>query len=378
MKRAAALLGCLLAFSFSMPTSEARRAGFRMKPVDTTTTTMALQPNQVRFFLPRNLLDITITYDVYQQSKTGQTIPPEGSTDANTRTVLLPEVPLKLNLVSVPDPVFGFIADYNHIQGLVTDAKATDLTLTENGCISQYSGEYVDEIGPIVGEVAAGLIKIGKKIPTFAALSTPPGTPQFTKLKNPIVVEMTIDLDDLKPLATSTLTDHIWTVIPTKLRSGIFYDLADFTTAASQIATSNGFQDVKVAETRLFFKQAPDKSSAETVTAALFSVKPDKNGWYQALVARDPQMCEFFFASDHALNVGGTLYQDCGVELLDQYAQFAQSGGLCAHVIRAHTLTDAGTKLQFNAAGGVKEINVTRLSTLKSIADVFKTITDAL
>lgn len=396
--------------------AHAHRAGLRIRAMNSAPAEGSIYVDQVRYFLPKQLLHFTINYDVYQKSASA---PPE-----KPKFILSVQSPIKLDLISTPDRNLGFIADYSDIQGLVTDAKSTELTLADNGCFKGINAEYNDQLAPIVGETVAGMIKIGKAVAKYAA-AAPSNAVLYTKLDKALTIEGTIDLDDAmtdqaynaaliqhiealqkdakqqgKHLKQDDLnrivigetkktllqTDYVQTqgelyaaIFPKRYQPAIDYELNSILVTTRAAAVSNGFSDAIIPKLHLFLTLVPTTSHDGQAAELLKATKADhdKRG-YQMVVTRAPETVEFVVVSNVQMNADLSGYIDSPSCDLDKVAQLAQTGGFNAFEIRRHMFTDASYKLGCNEAGAVIETNSTRTSTLKSIADAFKTITDAL
>lgn len=373
--------------------ASAHRAGLRIRSATSSRSTVTL--DQIQFFLPKQVLHFTVSYDVYQRTN-----------KAATQTVLVVQSPVKLKLEAIPDPNLAFIADYRNLQGLVTDAKTDDLTLTDNGCLKGLNVEYDDQLAPIVAETVAGAIKIGKAIATFAK-AVPPNALVFKKLDKPITVEATIDLDDAMTQAEITAAsaqlhtgtdlsgvdikallpnDYMETagasmshIVPRNYKPTIQYSLKSIDSAAKNSAMANGFVDPTIPNLQLYLNQTPLTSKPGDADNLLkgTGLQSDKRG-YQVLLARAPEMVEFVVTSDVQIDADSLGYNNNPYCDLDEVSQFAQTGGFNAFEIRRHLLTNAAYKFSCNTAGALTESSSTRTSTLKTLADAFKTITDAL
>jgi hypothetical protein len=375
--------------------------------------------NEVRFYLPKQLLHFTVTYDVYKKKATAPANKPNA--------ILVAQSPVKLALVSVPDKNLGFIADYNDIQGLVTDATKMDLNLTDNQCFKSLNAEYDDQLLPIISETVASAIKVGKAVASFAAAASSEAL--YAKTDNPITIDATIDLDDaitgeeakallkqqvmaaqakaaqenqpftqedenaqfIGMTTKSPCNDQFFNSVQGAIYRPIFprqcmpkneYILNGIYELTLAAARANGLgtaKQVMAPKFKLFLDKEPI-SSTEGQAAELLKATGGQNDTrgYQMIVTRAPETAEFILISDLQIDVNLTKQINSPACVLDQVSQFSQTGGFTAFEIRRHTFTNAGYGLTCNDAGAITESNSTRTSTLKSIADALKTITDAL
>jgi hypothetical protein len=437
----------LVILSMLLQPVSAHRAGLK---ITEETDNSAVQKNRVRYYLPKQLLHFTVNYDVWELAawsddetqdikdnishfKTAVQLAeidykkaltalaaakadPSNklrtavfvADDARIRSakllsdetaklslpashVLIPQIPLKLELLPVADKQLAFVADYNDIQGLVTDAKSTDISLTDSGCLKGVNVEYLDETGPIVGEVGAGLIKIGK---TVAKMAIPTGTgKKYKKLDKPIAVEGILDLADattpvagLDPNASFTVIKPpnavSSTVFPNGFQPVIEYVLTPVRAAAITAASNNGFSTVSnnlfVPNLFLYLTSEPTVSQAQTILNGLSRDTDDSSFRSHYIIVRQPDTTEFVVTCDRQMKSDLSASEPANYCVLDMEQQFAQTGHFAAIGVRRHALTDTTIKFTCNGAGAITEINSTRTSTLKTIADAFKLITDAL
>jgi len=327
----------------------------------------------------------------------------------------------------VPDKNLGFVADYNDIQGLVTDATKMDLNLSDSQCFKSLNAEYDDQLLPILSETAAGAIKIGAAVGKLAAAASSEAL--YAKADNPITIDATMDLDDAITVDESTtlLADQIVAaknkakseqktftqedeneqllgltvkkqLLPDFVTSvgGAVYKpifprqfvpaneyvlngIYEMTLAAAKANGLGGSRQVMSPKFTLFLDKDP-VSSIKGQAAKLLEATGghhDDRG-YQMIITRAPETAEFILVSDLQIDVNLTKQILSPACVLDQVSQFSQTGGFSAFEICRHSLTNAGYGLTCNDAGAIVESNSTRTSTLKSIADAFKTITDAL
>lgn len=380
------------------------QAGVRVTAVDSTTQNFNREPgsalsksdspiklpiqnstllnNEVMYYLPKQVLDLTLTFSYWADRKG---LPYTGIT--------VSKVP-ELKIQSIPDPQLRFKADYKHVRGLVTDCKSSELTIADGQLLGGLNGEFEDQTATIASNLGQSAINIAKKIGSMGAAASPD--------PKEITVKRIVDLDANKALP-NTVNGFILGNAPAGFEKGVHFDL-NMATALTNINSeypprgSIGDQLVK----SISLPQYEDKWRQALPKLILWIDKPLISaksadiigpGYLRGVVVRSPEVVHMILTADVAKNAtnssgevefGKFVPEVTAVALplqyvlLDLYTELAQTGTFSIIPVRRHMFSDVSTQVKLNGSGSCASLNETSTSPLKTLSEALKNLTGGM
>lgn len=410
-KKFAAVFSTMLLLATPATQVSARNAGLRIEPANGPITAYksggfpaGKEPqNKFRFYLPKQWLDLTLTFSVYADEKkdsanavsennstpgdpkpgrharrfetTGDKPAPSvqnssvgtaGTTSVGlASTKIAIEQPAKIAFVSVPDPDLAFVANYQNMRGLLTDIKSSDLNINESGCLTGMNAEFVDQTAQIAGDALATAFNIAKKAaPMFATTYT---APTFT-IDIHRIVRLETNFNGYQPAQNDGHASD-FELLPQVMKTrGVHFDLEDakygINNELARTIQSKGYN------TPLNYPKISVWLDNEVISATSADLLKNHSNSYAGIVIRDPNITEMVVYSKQAD------YPD--LVLADTATRLAQTGSFVYVPMQRRFFSDFNAKISCGDSGSVQEVNQTNTSVLKTIFDALKMASDSL